>query len=280
MKLIAESGSSKTDWRILDQEGNISQAKTSGLNLQIQQEEDINDLLKEELLPQLAGKNITEVYFYGAGCTAGKITEKMHGLLGKLFASAAIHVTDDLVAAARGLCGKNPGIACILGTGSNSCVYDGEKITDQIPPLGYILGDEGSGTYIGKQLLNAFLKRDMPQDLHAAFDKRFNITQAEVLENVYKKPAPNRYLASFSKFAFHHVKHPYIYQLLYKGFESFFEKNVVKYKNYQQHKIHFTGSIAFYYSNILRQVANDKGLLARNIMESPIAGLTLYHQEN
>ena len=279
MILIADSGSSKTDWRLIDEEGKIHQAKTAGINPLLHTEAEVLTILQNELLPQLSKKDIRNVYFYGAGCASESACGLVATALKSVFFGAETAVTHDLLAAARALCHKEPGIACILGTGSNSCLYDGEKIVDKIPPLGYVLGDEGSGSYIGKQLLNAFLKRDMPADLSEKFAKRFEAEVATVLENVYRKPSPSRYIAGFSRFAFHHLKHPYIFRLVYKSFEDFFEKNVCKYENYQQYKVHFTGSIAFYYSNVLRQVANDKGLFVKNIVEAPIAGLTLYHQE-
>jgi glucosamine kinase len=279
MILIAESGSSKTDWRLIDEEGSIHQAKSSGINPFLHSEAEIVGILQNELLPQLPQKNVKEVYFYGAGCASESSCGLVAAALKKVFPKVDTAVTHDLLAAARALCNKEPGIACILGTGSNSCLYNGEKIIDNIPPLGYVLGDEGSGSYIGKQLINAYLKRDIPTDLGEKFAKRFEADRSTVLENVYRQPSPSRYIAGFSRFAFHHLKHPYIFRLVYKSFEDFFERNVCKYENYQQHKIHFTGSIAFYYSNVLRQVANDKGLFVKNIVEAPIAGLTLYHQE-
>ena len=279
MILIADSGSSKTDWRLIDAGGKIHQAKTSGINPFLHTEAEVLAILKNELLPQLTQKNVIEAYFYGAGCASEKACGLVAATLKEVFPEATTSVTHDLLAAARALCNKEPGIACILGTGSNSCLYDGEKIIDNISPLGYVLGDEGSGSYMGKQLLNAYLKRDMPADLSEKFAKRFVVDLPTVLENVYRQPSPSRYIAGFSRFAFHHLKHPYIFRMVYKSFEDFFEKNVCKYENYATFKIHFTGSIAFYYSNVLRQVANDKGLFVKNIVEAPIAGLTLFHQE-
>ena len=279
MILIADSGSSKTDWRLIDEEGRIHQAKTMGINPLLHTEDEILALLQNELLPQLSQKQVKEAYFYGAGCASEKACTLISHALEKIFPGVRASVTHDLLAAARALCNQEAGIACIVGTGSNSCLYDGEKIIDKIPPLGYVLGDEGSGSYIGKQLLNAYLKRDMPEDLSMKFKKRFEIDIETVLENVYRQPSPSRYIAGFSRFAFHHLKHPYIFRMVYKSFEDFFDKNVCKYDNYAAYKIHFTGSVAFYYSNLLRQVANDRGLFVKNIVEAPIAGLTLYHQE-
>lgn len=279
MILIADSGSSKTDWRLIDKEDKITQAKTVGINPYHQTEEQIRQVLQEELLPQIKIPAIEQIYFYGAGCATDAAQGKVQKAFSAVFPQSDVSVFSDLFAAARALCGHDPGIACIIGTGSNSCLYDGQDMADHIPPLGYILGDEGSAAYLGRELLNRFLKRDMPEPLRQQFNKRYNITEADVLENVYQKPQANRYLAGFSRFAFHHLNHPYIVRLVYDGFSAFFEKNVCKYENYQQYKVHFTGSVAFYYSNVLRQVANDKGIVLQNIMETPIAGLTLYHQK-
>jgi N-acetylglucosamine kinase-like BadF-type ATPase len=277
MILIADSGSTKTDWRIIDRHGNIHQAKTAGLNPYHQSSDEIAQVLDQKLLPQLTVP-IERVCFYGAGCANPAANQKAAGAIKSVFPQVEIEVASDLLAAARALCGHKPGIACILGTGANSCRYDGQVIVDSVPPLGYVLGDEGSGSYIGKELLNRFLKRDMPEPLRSQFAKRYALTTEVVLDRVYRQPQANTYLASFAKFAFHHLKHPYIMRMVYEGFGQFFERNVAKYEDYQRHKVHFTGSIAFYYSNVLRQVANDRGFSVQNIVESPIAGLTLFHQ--
>ena len=278
MILIADSGSTKTDWRVIDAAGNIHQAKTVGLNPYHQSANDIVGILSESLLPQLTVP-IERVFFYGAGCANEVIRQTVARALQQPFPSAEVQVYSDLLAAAHALCGHEPGIACILGTGANSCLYDGQAIVDNVPPLGYILGDEGSGTYLGKALLNGYLKRNMPEPLRSQFAKRYSVTADSVLDQVYRQPQPNRYLASFAKFAFHHLTHPYVARMVYEGFQQFLEKNVRPYDGYEQHKIHFTGSIAFYYSNVLRQVANDEGFVIQNIVESPIAGLTLYHRQ-
>ncbi len=277
MILIADSGSTKTDWRIIDAQGKIHQAKTVGLNPYHQSSNDMARVLDQELLPQLTVP-IERVFFYGAGCANPTVNQTAVQALTSTFPNAPVQVESDLLAAARSLCGHQAGIACILGTGANSCLYDGQAIVDNVPPLGYVLGDEGSGTYIGKELLNRYLKRDMPEPLRRQFAKRYDVTTAAVLDQVYRQPQANTYLASFARFAFHHLKHPYIVRMVYDGFRQFFEKNVAKYENHQQHKVHFTGSIAFYYSNVLRQVANDLEFSVQNIVESPIAGLTLYHR--
>lgn len=276
MKLIADSGSTKTDWRIISPNKEISQAHSLGINPYYQSAAEIAKELKESLLPQLS-ELPNEIYFYGAGCSAEATKQIVQEALLDCFGDITIHVHHDMLAAAHALCGHEAGIACILGTGSNACVFDGTKIIEQAPAPGYILGDEGGGAYLGKVLLSDYLHKLLPEDLHLAFDKRFGLSREEILHKVYKEPYPNRFLASFSRFLFHHQSHPYVYRLLYTAFQSFIEKNIKQFDGYEQYRVHFTGSVAFYYSNILRQVCNDQGLVIKNILESPIAGLALFH---
>ncbi|MFA0962016.1 N-acetylglucosamine kinase [Roseivirga sp. BDSF3-8] len=279
MILIADSGSTKTDWRLLGKDGQITQAKTQGFNPFYQDQETIEKELSEVLLPQLLGKP-DEIHYYGAGISGERNQQILHSALLTTFPEAAlIEVQNDLLASARALCGSEEGIACILGTGANCCVYNGEEIVSTVGGLGYVFGDEGSGASLGRQLLSEYLHHTLPKHLHEAFDKRYSTSRNEILENVYKRPMPNRYLAGFSKFLFHHKNDPHIYRMIYLSFTEFMEKNVLKCTNHQHYKVHFVGSIAFYYSDILRQVANDCHVALRNVLETPIAGLSLYHQE-
>ncbi|WP_205503487.1 BadF/BadG/BcrA/BcrD ATPase family protein [Rufibacter psychrotolerans] len=279
MILIADSGSTKTAWRLIDTEGEVGQAHTVGINPYYQDTPEIASMLQESLLPQLLGEAPQEVHFYGAGCSAKDKQAIVASALAELFPLADISVHHDLEAAARALCGQEEGIACILGTGSNSCLYDGEKIIQNVPNLGFILGDEGSGGYMGKRIVQAFLNQELPQDIHQAFMDRYHTNRDEIVDHVYRKPYPNRYMAGFAKFLFDHRQHPFIYQMISQCFADFFEKTVVKYPNYQKLKTHFVGSIAFYFGDILRTVAQQYGLTVGNILESPIAGLSLYHQQ-
>ncbi|WPP49406.1 N-acetylglucosamine kinase [Catalinimonas niigatensis] len=278
MILIADSGSTKTDWRVIDEAGKISQAKTVGLNPYLETKEKIAAVLREELYPQL-NTSIHEVHFYGAGCTTPSACALISEAIKTVFQEVKVAVNSDLLGAARALCGTEAGIACILGTGSNTCLYDGKEIIDNIPPMGYIIGDEGSGSNIGKELINRYFRRELPPGIKEKLEKRFDMSKESVLENVMRQPYPNRYMAGFAKFVFQNLKEPYLMQMVYSILANFFDKTIAHYDNYQQYKIHFTGSIAFYFGNLLRQVANDKGLRVFNILESPIAGLTLYHQE-
>ncbi|MEZ4902654.1 MAG: N-acetylglucosamine kinase [Spirosomataceae bacterium] len=279
MILIADSGSTKTDWRLIAADGSIQQAKTVGLNPYYQDSTSIATELTQHLLP-LVQESVTDIYFYGTGCAGEEPCAIVRNGLKAVFATAeVIEVESDMLGAARGLCGHEPGIACILGTGSNNCLYDGRDIAAKIPSLGFWLGDEGSGGYLGKTLVVAFLQKEMPDDLAEKFAKRYGLNREIVLENAYKKPFPNRYFAGFSKFLFDNRSHPFAYQLVYDAFGEFLSKYVCKLADYQQNKVHFVGSIAFYYSDILRRVATEKGITVGHIMETPIAGLTLYHRQ-
>jgi N-acetylglucosamine kinase-like BadF-type ATPase len=279
MILIADSGASKTDWRMLSPQGTIEQAQSLGYNPYYQPLEHFDVEVREVLLPQVK-MPVHEVYYYGTGCSSDKNRQMIRSVLERYFTDAHIEVWHDLLAAARALCGKEEGIACILGTGANSCYYDGKTIVDNVTSLGYVLGDEGSGAYLGKRILSDYLRRELPEKLWDQFKRRFPLDRDEMLDRVYSQPMPSRFLGSFSHFIFQHLREPYCYKLVYDGFTEFFEKNVLKYTRAAELRIHFTGSVAFYFSDVLRQVANDKGLIVKNILESPIAGLTLFHQKS
>ncbi|MGV3540485.1 MAG: BadF/BadG/BcrA/BcrD ATPase family protein [Rufibacter sp.] len=279
MILIADSGSTKTAWRLIDADGVVAQAYTVGINPYYQDTEEIAQTLQESLLQQIPTLNPSEIYFYGAGCSAKDKQEVVAAALKQIFPESQPSVHHDLEAAAHALCGHEEGIACILGTGSNSCLFDGEKIINNMPNLGFMLGDEGSGGYMGKRLVQAYLNLELPQDLHQAFWDRYQVDRDAIIDQVYRKPYPNRYMASFAKFMFDHRKHPFIYQMVFQCFADFFEKTVIKYPDYQQKDIHFVGSIAFYFGDILRTVAQQYHIKVKNILESPIAGLSLYHQQ-
>ncbi len=277
MILIADSGSTKTDWRVIQADGKIRQFKTPGINPYQQSKEEIEALLDVHLLPQI-GSNIEVINFYGAGCSAPSMVSLLKTAFSKVIQNAEINIYHDLLGAARSLCGHQPGIACIIGTGSNSCSYDGVDIIDNISSLGYILGDEGSGSWLGKRLINDYFGRNLPVSAKKLLDDKLNMTRVDILENVYKKPMPGKYLASFSPIINDNISDPYFYNIVHEGFTLFFEKNIKKYENFEKMPVHFTGSIAFYYSNILRQVASKHNVLVKNIVESPIAGLTLFHK--
>jgi glucosamine kinase len=279
MILIADSGGSKIDWRLLTFDGAVVQANTPGFNPYYQPIEDLTKNFKEVVVPKIT-EGIHKIFFYGAGVSSEKNQMTVKNAFLKFYPDAQIEIGWDLLAAARALCGREPGIACIMGTGSNSCLYDGEHIIGNVANLGWILADEGSGANIGRKFLVDYLREMMPEGLRKQFYERFPLTREEFLEHIYQKERPSAFLASFTKFIFQHLKEPYCYKLVYNSFAEFYENNVMKYENYKYLKVHFTGSIAFYFSDILRQVANDKGITVKNILEGPIAGLTLYHQKD
>lgn len=280
MILIADSGGSKTDWRLIQKDGSIKQASAPGFNPYYQPIEDLKKSVAEILLPQINENTVKKIFFYGAGVSSVKNQLAIKSTFLEFFPEAQIEIGWDLLAAARALCGHEPGIACIMGTGSNSCLYDGEKIIDNVANLGWILADEGSGANIGKKFLVDYLRKKMPEKLAEQFYQRFPLSREEFLEKVYQQEKPSAFLASFAKFIFQHLDERYCYKLVYESFAEFYENNVMKYKNFENLKVHFTGSVAFYFSDILRQVANDKGITVKNILEGPIAGLTLYHQRD
>ncbi len=277
MILIADSGGSKTDWRVIDKNGIVDQARTSGLNPFYKSREAIAQEI--ESLQSNISNEIDHIYFYGAGCSTEHNCNVITNTLSPLFPKATISVDHDLIGAARALCNREPGIACILGTGANSCLYDGNSITNNIPSLGYILGDEGGGSHLGKTLLADFVRDEIPAHLKDALINQFNISREMIVENVYLKPNAIQFLAGFAKFIYNNIEEPYFHDMIYHGFEIFFEKNIIKYPDYKVYKVHFCGAVAFYFNSLLRKVAADKGITVGNIIESPIAGLSVYHNK-
>jgi len=278
MILIADSGASKTDWRVINEKGEISQHRGIGFNPNYQTAEEMANELQEDYLINLKD-DIDTIYYYGAGCTSQKNRLQVTNALRSIFKKAEINVDHDLMAAARATCGNLPGIACILGTGSNSCDYDGEIIINKRPAPGYILGDEGGGAYIGRKFLQDFIHEEMPNELRDKVINKFQLDTQTIIENVYQRPFPGRYMASFCRFISEHGADPYCYMLYYNSFQEFFKKTVMKYDDYKNKPVSFVGSIAFYNSDILRNAAYDADIHVNLILEGPIAGLTLYHKE-
>jgi N-acetylglucosamine kinase-like BadF-type ATPase len=274
MILIADSGSSKTSWLLL--KDGISQAcQTSGINPFFQSEEEIYRLLSANFL--LEKKEIREIWFYGAGCSNADKSSVVHHALERYFHPQRISVESDLLGAARSLCGHKPGIAAILGTGSNSCYYDGKTIVKQVSPLGYVLGDEGSGAVLGKQLVSDILKRQLPEHIIARFKQTYQLTTDEILNNVYKQSFPNRYLAKFSVFLYENKTEESIRQLVKRSFVDFFVRNIRHYHEASSLPVHFTGSIAWYFQPILKEAAAEAGFRIGRITKEPMAGLIKFH---
>lgn len=278
MILIADSGSTKTDWRLITEDQKIIQAQSVGFNPNYESGDFITSV-ESQVLPHIDSP-VKEVYIYGAGISTSKTKAITKEVLKTLFPDTSLFPNHDILGAARALCGHEAGIACILGTGSNACFYDGKTTLTRETNLGYIMGDEGSGFHLGKSLVTAYIHEELPNELMQRFAKRYpNTNRENILENLYHKPYPNRYLASFTKFLFDYQKQPVIYRMIYDCFEAFFKRYILSIENSHQYTVHFVGSIAFYFSNVLRQVANDYNLRSGNILETPIAGLTLYHQQ-
>jgi N-acetylglucosamine kinase-like BadF-type ATPase len=278
MYLIAESGSTKCDWMLVDKEGNYMDLyKTMGYNPFFHSTTFIiNDLRTHKDLMHIAPK-VERLYFYGAGCESEILNSNIKEALLNCFEKAAVVVDHDLKAAAFATYDGQPCIACIIGTGSNSCYFDGEEVTEAVPALAYILGDEASGSYLGKKLLAAYLYKKLPKEIAYDFEKEFGLTKEIIFERVYDQPYANVYLAGFTRFIGQHKQHPFMQDIILKGMREFIENHVCCYENYQQLPVHFVGSIAFHFQDELRAVAHEFGINITKIIKEPIKNLVDYH---
>ena len=288
MILIADSGSTKVHWCLVTASGQCSDFRTDGINPMFQTCDAMRNSICNQLLPQIApllwAGTLTHVFFYGAGCTPEKKVF-VQKALETVFKKAQIQVESDMVGAARGLLGHNAGVACILGTGSGSCYYNGENIEWNVPSLGYILGDEGSAAVLGKRLVGDLLKNQLGDDLKEAFFKEYETSMPDIFEKVYRQPFPNRFLAKLSKFCADHIEDKRIHDLVYDHFVQFIRRNLVQYfpmTNDQRpitNGIGFVGSIAYYYRPILEEAMKAEGLPLGTILQDPIEGLKEYHKD-
>lgn len=276
VKLIADSGATKCEWCLLE-DGKKKTIHTQGISPYFLNEQQILALLEKALLPKLKGAIVTEVHFYGTGLSNPLNVTILKTVLKKCFKKAKIKVETDLTAAARALCGNNKGIACILGTGSNSCYYDGRKMSKNSPGIGYILGDEGSGAYLGKKVIQHFLYGTFDEELQARFEKRFLTNGIEILENVYKKPLANRYLASFAIFLAENRGHYMIENIIEDGLNDFFFTHIYKYRESWTLPINFIGSVAFGFKDVLQELCNTYELELGKVMKAPMKGLIEFH---
>lgn len=276
--LIADSGSTKTDWVLLDNKQVIANFKTIGFNPYFQTTEQIYDELilnlKPFLNPYLSA--ITELFYYGAGCSNTENSKIVFNGINTALELKKINISHDLLAAARALCGNSSGIACILGTGSNSCLYDGKDVIENVPSVGYLFGDDGSGAHIGKTFIQAYFDGELPQKIKEDFEKS-GFHREEILNNVYKSTMPSKYLASISDFVSKNIKNQFVHKLVKNCFHSFFHKQISKYTNSRQFTVNSVGSIGFYYKQILGEVANEEGYNLGKVIKSPIDGLIEYH---
>ncbi|MBK5286654.1 MAG: hypothetical protein JJE25_14785 [Bacteroidia bacterium] len=277
MILIADSGSTKTDWVLVDENLIRHSFATSGINPFFVSAKQIENILATQIHIGIDRTLIKEIYFYGAGCSDAVRCGIVNDGLYKFFKNASIKIEHDLLGAAHALCGTQKGIAAILGTGSNSCLFDGTKIIEQIPSLGYILGDEGSGAYIGKKFISAYLYREMPDDVLNDLDKESGLKKEEVLPQLYKSEMPSGYLARFMRLVQHHVSYPFISALVENCFTEFFERHICQYTSYKEIPVHCTGSVGFYFSDLLKSAAIKKNIRLEKIIEKPINALADYH---
>ncbi|MBI4645473.1 MAG: hypothetical protein HY738_02485 [Bacteroidia bacterium] len=278
MILIADSGSTKTDWRLIDNQKKSISFSSNGLNPYFVDDERVKTEILTHYPKTVKYERIEKIFFYGAGCSSPDKCQIVKNGLSKVFPLAEISIYHDLLGAARALFFNESGIAVILGTGSNSGYYNGNAIIQYVPSLGYILGDEGSGAFMGKQLLKDFLYKDLPQELHKKFLKKFNLTKEDILQAVYNEPFPNRFLASFTKFLSENISHPFIRDIITFSFSELFKKQLCKYPSYKHEKIGCTGSIAYYFSDLLKQTAMNFGADISQIIEFPITNLIKYHE--
>jgi N-acetylglucosamine kinase-like BadF-type ATPase len=278
MILVADSGSTKTDWALIDNDKCIYNVQTKGMNPFFQTEKQIEEEIKLSLLSHLPeGAKVEAVYFYGAGCTFEKAPLVERAIANAMPDVHQIEANSDMLGAARALCGRNAGIACILGTGSNSCLYNGDKILANVSPLGYVLGDEGSGAVLGKLFVGSLLKNRMTEGLKERFMEETNLDSPTIVDKVYRQPFPNRFLAGLAPFLSRHIEDPSVHDLVSSSFSDFFVRNVAQYEGYTSLPIHFTGSVAFYFKDVLKKVTEEMGLCLGKIEKSPIEGLVKFH---
>lgn len=276
-KLIADSGSTKTAWKLISTSGEVETIKTSGINPFFRTEEDIFQELSAKLLPE-TGTDIQQIFFYGAGIVNTEKGDIIRRALKRIYPEAVSEAHSDVLGAARALFGDEAGIACILGTGSNACLYDGNRIAMGISPLGFILGDEGSGAVMGRKLLGDYFKEVMPVRIRDEFTKRFELTREEALNRVYRTEKPNQFLAQFVPFLSEHRDSAYCQEFVQQNFMEFFERNVVKLPSFSHYKIGFVGSVAYHFSEILSNTASFYGYENITILKDPIDGLETYYK--
>lgn len=278
--IIADAGSTKVDWAVVGNDGNeLSRLTTTGLNALLANKEDVDKMLLKvrESLPSDAVGN---VFYYGAGCATPEICDKISDSIRRtLSPSGEVAVTTDLLAAARATLGHDRGIACILGTGSNSCLYDGEKIELNIPSLGFILGDEGSGAALGKRLVTDAFKGHLPEIVKEKFLDTYRLSLSDILEQVYRRPSANRFLASLVPFLKENIWNPYVYSLVLREFTEFFGRNVSRYPGVHQLPITITGSLGYHFEKIVREAAGSHGFTVSSIVRSPLDGLISFHSK-
>jgi N-acetylglucosamine kinase-like BadF-type ATPase len=278
MFVVADMGSTKTDWSFVDKDKKVSVLKTQGFNPYFYSSEDIKLLLESEFADKNIDWNaVTSVYFYGSGCGNEEKCNIVKNALKIFFPNAELQVTHDLLASARALCGHSKGIACILGTGANTCLFDGEKIVANVTSAGFLLGDEGSGAYLGRELIKYYLYQELPQDLEEAFENQYKINRKSLVSEVYSTKHPNAYCATYSKFISKHKENTVIQKLITERFDEFFNRHVSKYEGYQKLPVNFIGSVAFHFSDELKNAAQKHHCTLGIILQTPMEKLIDFH---
>ena len=276
MILIADSGSTKTDWCVAKDGFTVKRFTTQGINPYHQDERRINGIVLDELLPQTGEYKLKKIVFYGSGCRDETIPTMKNILYSAFNNNVEVEIYSDLLGAARAICGHEEGIACILGTGSNSCLYDGKKIVGNIPPLGYILGDEGSGATLGKIFINEILKNNQMNDLKKEFLQVLKMTEGDIIDRVYRQPMANRFLASLAPFIHSHIERHEVNEIVTENFRQFLLKNVKRYHR-DDLQVSFIGSIAWHFKSQLLQSALEENVYVGRVEKSPMDGLLRYH---
>ena len=278
IKLICDSGSTKAEWCLLNGKSKKI-VTTQGLSPYFLTTQQIQQIIAKELMPKIKNIRIDVVFFYGTGCSNPENVKSVKKAISLVFSKAKVNVDHDLMGAAKALCGRNKGIACILGTGSNSCFYNGKKIVKNSPGLGYVLGDEGSGAYLGKKVIQYFLYKTFDEDLMDRFNAKYATNSVDILNHVYKQPLPNRYLASFVPFLIENRGHYMIENIIGDAFSDFFFNHVYKYRESWQMPINFVGSVAFGFKDVLKEMCNAYELQLGIVIKKPMDGLIKYHSQ-
>ena len=276
MILIADSGSTKTDWCVAKDGFTVKRFTTQGINPYHQDEKRITGIVLDELLPQTGEYKLKKIVFYGSGCRDETIPTMKNILYSAFNNKVEVEISSDLLGAARAICGHEEGIACILGTGSNSCLYDGKKIVGNIPPLGYILGDEGSGATLGKIFINEIFKNSRMYDLKKEILQVLQMTEGDIIDRVYRQPMANRFLASLAPFIHSHIERHEVNEIVTENFRQFLLKNVKRYHR-DDLQVSFIGSIAWHFKSQLLQSALEENVYVGSVEKSPMDGLLRYH---
>lgn len=282
MILLADSGSTKTTWSVLHKGKSSPLIATKGMNPYIVDDQQMKEIIASELIPFIseAPEAIQKVIFYGAGCSQKNKCEEVSVSIAHFFKNATIIIEHDLLAAARALCGSHAGLAGILGTGANSCYYNGKSIEANVLSLGYIIGDEGGGVHLGKQLLAAYLSDEMTEELMKKFALMYPMTYEEIIEAIYKGPMPNRFMASFTPFLLENISHKWCHELVVNSFKAYFNKQVCRYSTHPAREFNCLGSVAFNFKPQLEEVAISMGYRLGKIIKGPMDELIKYHLEN